>query len=84
LKALGPLGELELELRDRLGEDFRRLAMAEVKARTADTVTLSVLTAGERDLIRRHCESAILEIAGASKLEIVVEIAVEPPKLRRL
>ena len=36
------------------GRGFRQLAMAELKARTADTVTLSVLTAAERNLIRKH------------------------------
>ena len=80
----GPLGDLEPGLRDLLEEDYRRLAMAELKGRTADTVTLSVMTPTERDTIRKHCEAAILKVSGASKLEFVVELAVEPPSLRRL
>jgi hypothetical protein len=83
LEGLGPLGPLEAELRRRLGENFKWFAMAKLVERTADTVTLSVLTASQRDAIRKHCESDILTAAGASRLEFIVEIAADPPKARR-
>jgi hypothetical protein len=58
--------------------------MARLVARTADTVTLSVLTAYQRDEIRKHCEGDILAAAGATKLEFAVEIAVAPLSRRRM
>jgi hypothetical protein len=82
--ALGPLGALEPDLRRRLGENFKRLSMARLVARTADTVTLSVLTAYQRDEIRKHCEGDILAAAGATKLEFAVEIEAAPLSLRRM
>jgi hypothetical protein len=84
LGALGPLGELETDLRHRLGENFKWLGMARLVARTADTVTLSVLTAYQRDAIRQYCEGDILAAAGATKLEFVVEIEAAPLSLRRM
>jgi replication protein C-like len=82
-RSLEGLGPLDAELHCRLGENFKWLAMAKLADRTADTVTLSVLTASQRDAIIKHCETDILAAAGASELKFVVEIAADPPKARR-
>ena len=84
LKALGPLGELEADLRQRLGEDFRRLAGVKLTDRTDTMVTLSVLTAAKRDEIIKHCKAAILAAAGVSELNFEFAMKVEPPLLRRM
>jgi hypothetical protein len=78
------MGRLEAGLRRILGENFKWLVMAELVECSADVVMLSVMTAAERDNIRKHCEAAILEVSGASKLEFKIELAVEPPPLRRM
>jgi hypothetical protein len=84
--ALGPhpLGELEPELRSRLGENFKLLSMARLVARTDETVTLSVLTVWQGDNIRQHCEADILAAAGVTELRFEFAIAPEPPPLRRM
>jgi hypothetical protein len=83
LEGLGALGALEPDLRRRLGDDFKWLAMARLEALTENTVTLSVLTASQRDAIQKHCEADILAAAGVTKLDFVVEIATEPRHGRR-
>jgi hypothetical protein len=81
--ALGPLASLDAELRRRLGEKSKWLVMAEVAARSDDSVTLSVPTPSQRDAIIKHCELDILAAAGVSELKFVVEISADPPEARR-
>jgi hypothetical protein len=77
------LGPLDADLRARLGERIKWLAMAKLVEHSADTLTLSVLTALQADNIRRHCEPDILAVAGVTRLAFQIEIAAEPNARRR-
>ena len=78
--ALGPpLGELDADLRQCLGERFKWLSMAKLAERDDTSLTLSVLTVYQGDNIRKYCEADILAAAGVSRLEFKVE----PTKARR-
>jgi hypothetical protein len=78
-----PFGEFDADLRFRLGDRIKWLAMCKLVARIGDTVTLSALTSSQADNARAHCEADILAASGAHRLDFVVAINTnEMPKLR--
>ena len=86
LKALGPLGDREAELRDRLGrERFKVLTMGTVVELTPDGVlVVEALTPSIGNMIRRDYEADLLAFTGAREFKIVIRMPPEPPPLRRM